>query len=241
MASMSRGDGQAREGLAFANEAALQDALEDGLARLDLASNRALPHALARREVPIGGCIPDLVLVRFAEIPSPALWPARRSFRHAFVISLLRQRGPLRIQTIASKAFESADRIQPVVDDLLMTGALSRASTGTVSLSHPLAFMEAQVIAVEAKLRRWKDALKQAAQYTSFANRSVVAMDVGGVPRSADALDQFRRSGIGLCAIGPEGAEWLVVPRSTQRRGPEWEYLVSSAASPRRHTLWSLR
>lgn len=238
---MNQPSSRSQGSLAFQNEAALQNAILTRLDRLDHTSDRALPYALARREVPVGGCIPDFVLVRFSEVPSPSFWPARRSFRHAFVISLLRRRAPLHIESIASRAFESADRIRPVVEDLLSTGAISRSTTGAVSLSPAFALLEAEVTAVEAKLHRWKEALRQAVQYTSFADRSVVAMDAKGIPRSADALRQFRREGIGLCAISRRGAVWLVMPRATNRRGAEWEYVVSAAASPRAHTPWSLR
>ena len=98
------------------------------------------------------------------------------------------------------------------------------------------------MVAIEAKLCRWRDALRQAETYTQFADRVVVAMDLHGVPRASSAASLFRKRGIGLCGLSPHATEWLVRPESNPDcRGPEWEYLVATAPAPSAQTLWSLR
>jgi hypothetical protein len=223
---------------AFESEVALQQTL----ARLDFVQGDNYAHTFSRREVPVGGCIPDLVLVRFAEPPDAGLWPTRRSFRHAFVVWLLRRHGSrLHPETIAARAFESLARIRPVLDDLLETGALREAESGALALSPLLVRVQAEVVAVEAKLRRWREALDQATAYARFADRVLVAMDATAAPRTVEALAEFRRRGAGLLAVGTRDFEWLVSPRrSTRKPGPEWDDLVSSAGAMRQ-TLWVRR
>ena len=217
--------------LEFESELALQRTLCAGMDRLALPA-AGLRHAVVRREVPIGSRIADFVVVRFAELPSDLDWSIRWSFRHAYVVSLLRRREALRIATIAAHAFEEPSRIEPLVSELINCGALCQTSSGAVRLSPWLASIRAQVITVEAKLHRWKEALEQAVYNAAFADFSVVAMDAGGSPRSPAALDQFRKNGIGLCAVGSQAADWLVAPQPfTAGRSPEWDYLVSAAAN----------
>jgi hypothetical protein len=222
----------------FESEAELQQAL----AGLDLAQDERFPYMFVRREVPVAGCVPDLVIVRFADLPSPTLWPARRSFRHAYVLWILRRHGRLRVETVADKMFEPIARTRAVIGDLLSTGALAESRTGAVFISPSLAQVTAEVIAIEAKLSRWRDALAQAVSYQRFSDRVLVAMDSAGIPRTAEALDEFRRAGAGLVSVTRDAWEWVIPPRRpSRRRGPEWDYLVSSAASPQRQTLWSFR
>lgn len=223
----------------FQSEAALQLSLE----QLDAVRDERFPYAFVRREVPVGGCIPDLVMVRFAEAPSVGAWPARPTFRHALAVWLLRRHGGrLHLETIASKAFEAPDAMDRALADLLTTGALRKSNTGAFYLTPSFARIAVEVIAVEAKLRRWRDAIEQAAQYARFADQALVAMDIGGAPRSPKVLFEFRQRGIGLLAAGRRTFEWLVPPRrNSHRLGPERDYLVASAVASRSQTLWYRR
>lgn len=245
---LARADDEgAADGPRFEREVDLQIALASpeflgaALAQVGLGSDR-FDCLVARREVPVGGCIPDLVVVGFAKAPRSDVWPRRHNFRHAFVVSLLRRHGRLRAETIAAKAFAPLDRMRPVLEDLLTSGAVTGSDSGAISLSPLLANADVEVVAVEAKLRRWKQALQQATEYARFADRVVVAMDAACVPRAPSVLAEFRACRVGLLGVGSADAEWLVSPRRASRRAnPEWDYLVSSAASPRPQTLWLRR
>ncbi|MEB2346586.1 MAG: hypothetical protein OZ948_17815 [Deltaproteobacteria bacterium] len=234
-----------RPSAGFEREADLQGALASPEvlgAALDEIGFGGFDRVLARREVPVGGCIPDLVVVGFAGEPCLDVWPRRRTYRHAYVVSMLRRHGRLRPETIAAKAFAPLDRIRPVLDDLLASGAICQAESGAVSLSPSLAESDAEVVAVEAKLRRWREALEQASSYATFANRVLVAMDAAGAPSTPEALAAFRERGVGLLTVRSGTVECLVPPRRSSRRAdPQWDYLVSSAAAPGPQTLWLKR
>lgn len=224
--------------LLFENERALQRALVGG----HLGPGAQYPVCFIRPEVPVGSCIPDIVCVRFAAAPRIDLIPSKFTFRHAFVLSVLRNRSPLRAETIAANCFEPPEKLRPVVEELAAEGALIPLHTRSFALSPLLTEIETEVVAIEAKLRRWKDALRQAEVYRRFADRVGVAMDARGIPSQPEALEQFRLSGIGLCSVTHHGTKWLVKPEKVPDcRGPEWEYLVCTAPSPSAQTLWTLR
>jgi hypothetical protein len=233
---------------AFQREVELQRRLAEAefirqiLSELDRSAESIFPYVFARREVQIAGCIPDLVIVRFAEPPSGELWPTRSTFRHAFVVSLLRRYGRLFPETLAAKAFSRLERIQPTVDDLLASGAIAESNSGAVFLSPRWATTCVEVVAVEAKLRRWREALEQAQSYSRFADRTLVAMDQAFAPRDLEEHKEFRRRGVGLISVGPESFECLAPPaRSSLKPSPEWEYIVSSVVSAKGQGRWALR
>lgn len=57
-------------------------------------------------------------------------------------------------------------------------------------------------VAVEAKLRDWKKALRQARRYRKFANFSFVLLDEEHCVVALRNIDEFRRYGIGLASLG---------------------------------------
>lgn len=71
-----------------------------------------------------------------------------------------------------------------------------------------------KVYAVEAKLRDWKRALKQANRYRDYAHQSWVLLDEKNVNPAYKNIEQFKRLGIGLASISTEGyVNRISVPR----------------------------
>lgn len=220
----------------FASEAALQ---------VFLAEQVELPAAFelsrSRREVPVGGCIPDLVSVSFREIPDADIWPNKWTLRHIHILHAASRRPRLHLRSLAARCYESVERLRPLVRDLVRTGALIEFDSGAVAVAREIASIEAEVVAVEAKLDRWRDALRQAVAYKRFADRAIVAMDWAGAPRNPDALSEFVAAGVGLCAVSTDSTHWLVpAPPAQAAPSPERHYLIASAATARQ-TSWSLR
>jgi len=217
--------------------------LQQELFTLDIELSSGYTATFVRREVPVGGCIPDLVYVRFVAEPKPYLWPRRWSFLHSYVLWLLRRHSKLLPGTIARRSYESTERILPILQDLIRSGAVTEATSGVLRLSPAMAEVDAEVVAVEAKLRNWREALSQAVTYQRFADRVFVAMDGSTTPTTEKIWKRFRSMGVGLCAVARQEFEWYVHP-SLRRRGlpgAEREYLISSAVAARTQTLWSCR
>lgn len=215
--------------------------LQDELVGLDLGLEGVYSITYYRRQVPVGACIPDLIYVRFSERPDPLLWPRRWTFRHSYAIWLLRRERQLTLHEIAARFYESPEgRIKQTMRDLIRSSAVTEPEPHTFTLTPAMRAVDAEVIAVEVKLSRWTRALEQAQDYLNFADRALVAMDATLLPKRTSVLDKFHELGIGLCAIVPKKLEWLIVPRPNNGRdGRNREYLISSAAAPFRHNLWS--
>ena len=191
-----------------------------------------------RREVPVGDCIPDLVCVRFLESPTNLL-PKQWAYRHVYVLWLLRRYKSLRLETISKHTYEHPEKVSSILQDLIKSGAIIVKKSGSFSLSAGMKALRAEVVSVEAKLYRWKEALDQAIKYKSFSDISFVAMDKNGIPKNPRHISEFYQFQVGLCSVSKDEIEWIVPPRSIQTtKGPEREYLVISAAASCQ-TLWS--
>ena len=59
-----------------------------------------------------------------------------------------------------------------------------------------------QLVAVEAKLVKWRIALRQAYRNSAFANLSYVALPSSTARRAERNADEFKRTGIGLLRVG---------------------------------------
>ncbi|MEX1143201.1 MAG: hypothetical protein WEC16_00025 [Anaerolineales bacterium] len=62
-----------------------------------------------------------------------------------------------------------------------------------------------ETLAFELKLSNWKRALIQAYKYKSFANRSFVLMDAGGVTSAVKNIALFKKAEVGLLSLDTGG------------------------------------
>lgn len=61
------------------------------------------------------------------------------------------------------------------------------------------------VLAFEAKLAKWRDALHQAYRTRCFANRAYVVLPAVRAQTAMRYEQEFRRRGVGLCAVSLDG------------------------------------
>jgi hypothetical protein len=71
---------------------------------------------------------------------------------------------------------------------------------------------DGHVIAFEAKLGRWRDALHQAHRNTCFAHRSYVVVPAETAARAARYEREFRRRRVGLCYLENGRLEVVLEP-----------------------------
>jgi len=197
---------------------------------------------LVRREMPVGGCIPDLLLVTVTSSPAESLWPQTFSYRHACVLAELRRFTALHRTTLASRLYEEEDRLDDLISDLTRSESVEETTTGSLRLSEGMRSLRVSVMAIEAKLSRWSEALAQAKNYCAFADRTMVALDAGLFDRShRRALAQFRRAGVGLCLVDRDGPVLLHPGRRVERATAKREYVCSSVFQTRSQELWMRR
>ena len=206
--------------------------------------NVNMPFTFWRREVNMGWCIPDMVYVRFNEIPDRKLWPRNASTQHARLIWILRQYG---IQTLESIAqFLNATLIVPIeraLTDLIRAKTVIEAD-GQYQLSEEFQRkVVGEVISIEAKLKKWQRALEQAISYKEWSDYVAVAMDAAYVPSQDSALSQFQNAGVGLCSLSPDSRafDWVILPKKIeQQEGCNKEYLMAATVLPRKRDYWEL-
>lgn len=61
------------------------------------------------------------------------------------------------------------------------------------------------IVSIEAKLRDWRRALRQAYRYREFSNQSWVLLDTSRVSPALAQIQQFVRFGVGLASINTSG------------------------------------
>lgn len=148
------------------------------------------------REVPLGLIIPDLLIGHWTPSCAPGAYPSTTGV-DTFVRALLECEGPLGTSQIQSRLYLSDRATVASLKRLSRSGAATPVG-GVEGLTDDYAEVrwtlaeEARagtvgIVAVEAKLSRWQDAVRQAAEYLTFADRSVVVLD-GNQVRESDAL-----------------------------------------------------
>lgn len=85
---------------------------------------------------------------------------------------------------------------------------------------------DGDLIAFEAKLSRWRNALNQAYRNSSFVHYSYVVLPETILENVINYIDEFHRRGIGLCVFNSSGIR-IEIPAT--RRMPIQPWLTSAA------------
>lgn len=92
-----------------------------------------------------------------------------------------------------------------VLNMLVKQSMLTRLKNGTYEGLGGVSSPIDTVVSIEAKLRDWRRALRQAYRYREFSNQSWVLMDAYRVTPALAQIQQFVRSGVGLASINTSG------------------------------------
>ncbi len=122
-------------------------------------------------------------------------------------------------------ALESAAASLPA-DAILREFGYGRGRTDVVTVG-----TDGEVLAFEAKLTKWRDALCQAYRNTCFAHRSFVVLPWQAAQRAAQYAAEFDRRGVGLCAVR---AGQVTVIHEAIHRAPIEPWLSETASAAAR-------
>lgn len=86
------------------------------------------------------------------------------------------------------------------------------------------------VVAIEAKLKNWKQALKQAYRYRRFSDFSIVLMDADNVTPALKAENVFMEYGIGLASLNEKGCKILISPAKNDRKNNDSFHRINEEA-----------
>lgn len=176
-------------------------------------------------ELPIGQSIADMVILRSAKVP---VWPeAPLTVAESVVLSALRRLGAARADTIGRHVFMSVEDVREILDGRLAEWRLVRHKERGVVEARAAWVSSAQVIAVEAKLTRWRDALAQAAVYRRYADRAFVLLPRDIADAAATHAPDFREARVGLLAYDSQGVVSLIASQKAILHSWHREYALS--------------
>ena len=176
--------------------------------------------AIVAREVKVSRSIADAVVVASKRPPRREMQPL--SVAESVVLSSLRRHGPTRVDILERRCGVAARELRfGLLKHLEQRRLVSRQSGGRIVASARW-LQNLQVIAIEAKLTKWRQALSQASAYRRYANQSFVVLPqpVAELARINRAV--FAAEGVGLIAV--DGAARIsVVLESAQHKNHDWQ------------------
>lgn len=190
---------------------------------------RLLPRTTATHlvvgEVPAAQGIADMVAVRYDPAAvrhrldsgvGPLCSPLR-----VRVLDLLREDRGIRAGTLARKVGSNTRALlRSTLGPLADLGA-AEVSNGMVRSTGAWVPVGTHLTAVELKLSKWRDALRQADNFSLSADRSWVVLDGARAASAVAAAEQFRAFGLGLAVLDAAGRVRVAV-RPRGRRPERW-------------------
>lgn len=176
-------------------------------------------------ELAVGNNIADLALLL---TESPGLDAPIQVFttRECVVLATLRRGGATRIDILERQCgVERTEFRSGGLRRLVEWGLVEFGKGGRISLSPER--WPFHVVAVEAKLRKWNDALEQAARYTQYADESFVALPEEFSGPAIENQLRFVQAGIGLMVLNEKGLHIAIESAPHERHNWRREFVIS--------------
>ncbi len=149
------------------------------------------------REQAIGSVIPDLLFgIWSGELPR---YHGLNTVSRYILAWLSTQKMANSEEQLREVLLLSQHAADSAVATLKRVGAISRRDSGEVDLSPEFDVSgSVRIIAIEMKLKRWREALAQAVEYLKFADEAYVVLDGNQVRMNMEVREAFVANGIGL-------------------------------------------
>lgn len=149
------------------------------------------------QETAIGSVVPDVLLgVWSGELPH---WNGLNSISRHILAWLMVWKTANSEEQLQRDLFLSEHATTSAITALKRVGAITSRDSGEVALLPGLEVLDSvQLVAIEMKLKRWRDALQQAMDYRSFADEAYVVLDGNQVRLNDEITNAFVANGIGL-------------------------------------------
>ncbi len=175
-------------------------------------AGRAQPRGI-EREVVVGDSIADVVvLLGGAEPRLPVTKPL--SVGESVILSVLRRDGATTTDELTRRCGLNG-KTQRIVKRLDRLGLLKCSATGRVAVQRSW-LNTTKIVAVEAKLLRWRDALAQATSYRRYADEAYVALPEAYAHPALEGAECFLAAGVGLLVVSEHGVR-RVIPAGKAR------------------------
>lgn len=130
---------------------------------------------------------------------------------------------PVSMQQLCRQTFMEPGSVHQIfINPCLRLGLIRRESRYTYTSTEWTMALPPYIVAIEAKLTRWQDVLKQARENLVFADVSFAALDRDCLLTCSRCLGDFENDGIGILSIHTSGEVDVVIqPRQSPVRGFE--------------------
>lgn len=177
------------------------------------------------REVNLGYGIADLVVALYGDVDE-----SRKAFLNSTQIRILRiiEKNP---GIIANKIIDKTKASSKTVKyglDLLASENLIQINTDGIRPNGTYVSTLKNAIAIEAKLKDWKRALKQAYRYKWFSDCSYVCLPSTNIKPATVNIESFKKLQVGLISVSKDsGFNVIYNPRPTKPICAEMNLLLN--------------
>jgi len=180
----------------------------------------------------VGMIVPDLVLIAVPKDshPTSASRQALSLFECAVLAELLHC-GPRSSEQIATRLYARPATLERAVVRLTRHELLSTGKKGILSARRRAFPASLRVISIEAKLRRWKEAIQQAKSYLQFSNTSYVALPWSVIEKNERIKLACAAEGVGLIAVTSNSTHILLRPKNFKPLTAERIWLIKKTAA----------
>jgi hypothetical protein len=185
-------------------------------------------------EFRVGSVVPDVLALHWRGNYERAAELRDLTNLESHVLALVLTGDATSVDQIAARLYTRRGRIVGTLERLHRRGAVRQTGTGSYVLRRGAFPVGAEVTAVEAKLRRWRDAIAQAVAYTSFANRTYVALPKSSLDGRLDSIvETCLDAGLGLISVERNDLEFVSVAPKRRLQTPNWVWTIARAFSSR--------
>ena len=174
------------------------DLVDDLIGHLPAYVKRTSKTCTIHREVSVGRSVADVVVALMPE--NLVRIPPTLSVQDSVIVGALRSNGSTRIDLLERLCgMPPMSLRRGIIDRLQNARVVSRGQGGLVSLGRWC--RSGMLIAIEAKLTKWLDALEQARAYRQFADQVYVALPADRVQPALKARAMFEHNSVGLLSV----------------------------------------
>lgn len=160
------------------------------------------------REVAVGNVIPDLLVGTWYGQPSKFAFG--NVARHILAFLQRDRECDIPKQRIEDELYLTPTAAEKGLSQLLRAGAVRTLDSGELRASTEFPAPSVKLIAIEMKMKRWREALAQGESYLVFADEAYVVLDGNQLTNSSELLREFELSPVGLLVQRGQQIEKLV-------------------------------
>ena len=203
----------------FSTEAKLVEIIRSAWLLERSARRESLIHSIAEFDCSFG--IADLVFYSLRKDWQRHIALAQITPSWAFALKALPYRKPFSVEAFAKWTGVSERRAQAALKEYESAGFCKALSGSMWRKQFQPHEVVSSIVAIEAKLRDWKQALSQAYRYLDYATQAWVVLDHAHSAAAVRHIAQFERLNVGLASVDLRGQ--VVVHSTPMSKSPRSE------------------